>query len=122
MNRDAVIKIIEDHKALFLDTPRTNLIVHDEVTYNVLPMKRASIQTVSEKRDDTKRGRMHVEKYSIEPSKSPWTSPCVLVPKPGGYIFRFCTDYQKVSAIMKSDSNPIPRIDDRTHRVEMVSM
>ncbi|KAJ8026467.1 hypothetical protein HOLleu_31290 [Holothuria leucospilota] len=52
----------------------------------------------------------------IEPSNSEWSSPCILVPKAdGGY--RFCTDYRKVNAVTRTDSYPIPRIDDCIDRV-----
>ena len=47
----------------------------------------------------------------IEPSQSDWSSPCILVPKPDG-TFRMCTDYRKVNYVTKTDSFPIPRIDD----------
>ena len=47
----------------------------------------------------------------IEPSQSEWSSPCILVPKPDG-TFRMCTDYRKVYSVTKTDTFPIPRIDD----------
>ena len=37
--------------------------------------------------------------------------PCVLVPKGNG-AYRFCTDFQKVNAVTKADSYPIPRVED----------
>ena len=43
----------------------------------------------------------------IEPSKSPWSSPCVLVQKADG-TFRFCIDFWKINGIYKTDSYPIP--------------
>ena len=52
-----------------------------------------------------------LENDLIEPSDSEWSSPCILVPKPDG-SFRFCTDFRKLNAVTKSDSFPIPRIDD----------
>ena len=47
----------------------------------------------------------------IEPSQSDWSSPCILVPKPDG-TFRMCTDYRKVNTVTKTDSFPVPRMDD----------
>ena len=47
----------------------------------------------------------------IEPSQRDWSSPCILVPKPDG-TFRMCTDYRKVNSVTKTDSFPVPRMDD----------
>lgn len=51
-----------------------------------------------------------------EPSKSPWSSPCLLVPKSDSSL-RFCTDYRKVNDITKPDSFPLPRLEDCVDRV-----
>ena len=47
----------------------------------------------------------------IEPSKSEWSSPCILVPKPDG-TFCMCMDYHNVNSVTKTDPFPILRIDD----------
>ena len=52
----------------------------------------------------------------IEPSQSNWSSPCLLVPKSDG-SYRFCTDYRKVNSVTKSDSYPIPRVEDCIDRI-----
>ena len=46
----------------------------------------------------------------IEPSQGDWSSR-ILVPKPDG-TFRMCTDYRKVNSVTKTDSLPVPRMDD----------
>ena len=51
--------------------------------------------------------------HIIEPSKSQWSSPCVL--SDGSY--HFCTDFRKVNLITKSDSYPIPRVEDCIDRI-----
>ena len=47
----------------------------------------------------------------IEQSHSQWSSPCILVPKPDS-TYQFCTDFRRVNALTKSDSYPIPQVDD----------
>lgn len=55
-----------------------------------------------------------------ESSKSPWSSPCLLVPKPYS-TFRFCTDYRRVNSLTKADSFLLPHIDDCVDRVGAAS-
>ena len=48
----------------------------------------------------------------IEPSNSPWGSPCILVKKPAEQGRpqrpRFVFDYRRLNAITESDGYPIP--------------
>lgn len=45
----------------------------------------------------------------IEPSESPWSSPLVLIRKPGGKV-RLCIDLRKVNQVSEKDAYPLPQI------------
>ena len=47
----------------------------------------------------------------VQPLKSPWSSPVVMVRKRDG-THKFCVDYRKLNAITKPNTFPLPRIDD----------
>ncbi len=59
----------------------------------------------------------------IEPSRSPWSSPIVMVPKPDGTL-RFCNDFRRVNEVSEFDGYPMPRVDeliDRLGRARLIS-
>lgn len=52
----------------------------------------------------------------VEPSKSEWCSPVVLVPKKDGSL-RFCIDFRYLNSVSKFDSYPASRIKDLIDRL-----
>ena len=111
-------QLIHEYEHLFPDIPtRTDKIYHDVIVedskpvkqhpYRMNPLKRKNLQ------DEVK---YLLENDFIEPSQSNYSSPCILVPKSNG-TYRMCTDYRKVNSVTKTDSFPIPRIDDCIDKV-----
>ena len=107
-------KLILEYEHLFPDIPsKTDKIYHDaELIDGSKPVKQHPYRMIPVKqqilRDEV---QYLLDNDFIEPSQSEWSSPCILVPKPDG-TFRMCTDYCKVNSVTKTDTFPIPRIDD----------
>ena len=53
----------------------------------------------------------------IEPSKSPWNTPLLVVPKPAGGGVRVVADLRKLNQIIKVPQTPMPRVDDMLDRL-----
>ncbi|KAK7934058.1 hypothetical protein WMY93_004954 [Mugilogobius chulae] len=53
----------------------------------------------------------------IEPSRSEWCSPVVLVPKKEDPRLRFCVNFSKLNAVSAFDPYPMPRVDELIERL-----
>ena len=111
-------QLIHEYEHLFPDIPtRTDKIYHDVIVedskpvkqhpYRMNPLKQKYLQ------DEVK---YLLENDFIEPSQSNYSSSCILVPKSNG-TYRMCNDYRKVNSVTKTDSFPVPRIDDCIDKV-----
>ena len=91
---------------------RTHLVQHSIDTGDSRPLKQAPRRIPYSQREhiDTLIQEM-VEQDVIEPSRSPWASPVVLVPKKDGTT-RFCVDYRRLNKVTKKDSYALPCIHD----------
>ncbi len=110
--------LIKSFPSLFGDTPgRTHLIVHDIDVGDAAPIKQRFYRVNNVKRECLDAEVRYMLEHDIaEPSSSSWSSPCLLVPKSDNTL-RFCTDFRKVNAVTKSDSFPLPRMDDCVDQV-----
>ncbi|TNV71127.1 hypothetical protein FGO68_gene3111 [Halteria grandinella] len=123
--RNELKDLILEFKHLFPDTPgKTDAIYHDVDVGDAPPVKQHPYRVNPLKEEHLKKEIQYMlDNDIIEPSKSEWSSPCVLVPKPDK-TYRFCTDFRKVNSVSKTDSYPIPRIDsciDKVGKAKYVS-
>ena len=77
--------------------------------YRVGPVKQAALDNEVQKMLDID---------VIEECKevSSWSSPCILVPK-ADKSYQFVTDFRRVNEVTKTDTYPIPRVDDCIDKV-----
>ena len=90
----------------------TTLIRHAIHTENHTPIKQRPYRTPVIYREKIEHMVSQMQAQGIvRPSKSPWASPIVLVPKKDGSL-RFCVDFRKLNSITKKDVYPLPRVED----------
>ena len=101
---------------------RANCVLHNVDVGNAEPIKQNPYRVNPKKLEFLRRevGYM-LEHGIIEPSQSNWSSPCLLVSKSDG-SYRFCTDYRKVNSVTKSDSYPIPRVEELFCRLKAANL
>jgi hypothetical protein len=101
------------YPSIFMDVPKkTTAACHDVIVGDAVPIKqhpyRLNPLKLQYLRSEVK---YMLDNDIIETSKRDWSSPCILVPIPDA-TYRVCTYFRKVNFVTKTDSYPIPRIDD----------
>lgn len=111
--RSELILLIKEFPQLFGDVPsKTSWIVHDIDVGDAPPIKQRFYRMSPDKLKLLNKEVDYMLTHGIAvPSSSSWASPSILVPKPDRTP-RFCSDMRKVNSVTKSDSYPLPRIDD----------
>ena len=107
--------LLEHHQAFSLDPGErgeTDLVQMEIDTGNSSPKKQALRRMPYAARQEIARQIEEMQRNGvIQPSRSPWSSPVVLVKKKDGSQ-RFCVDYRELNSVTKVDMFPLPRIDD----------
>ena len=94
------------------DLRKTDEIQHNIDTRNATPVRQPARRIPVAQQEEVRKLPLEMqEKNVIQPSRSPWSAPVVLVKKKDGST-RFCVDYRKLNAVTHKDAHPIPRIDD----------
>lgn len=98
---------------LFNDVPsRTTVLEHDINVGDAAPIKQHAYHVNTAKRALMRNEVEYLLEHGFAQSScSPWSSPCLLVPKSDGTV-RFCTDYRKVNGVTVPDCFPLPRMED----------
>ncbi len=107
-----ITKLLGKFPNLFNDVPPgTSVIAHDISVGSASPVKQHAYRCPLSKREAMKREVAYLLQNGFAvPSSSPWSSPCILVPKADGS--RFCTDFRKINSVTVPDAFPLPCIDD----------
>ena len=112
--QECVRELIAEYKDIFASTNPgvTSKVEHSIDTGDNRPIYSAPFRTSPKEKQiiDAEVKKM-LDSNIIRPSKSPWSSPVVLVEKKDGSI-RFCIDYRKLNLLTVKDVYPLPRIDD----------
>lgn len=99
------------------DTGQTNLTEHEIRMNEAVPIKQKPYRLPQAAQEEIeKQVNTMLEKGIIEESRSPWSSPIILVKKKCAESkeqeYRFCIDFRKLNQLTIKDSYPLPRIDD----------
>ena len=95
------------------DLVGTDVVKMDIDTGNAKPIrKRAYRQSPEMQREMDKQVQEMVSAGIVEPSESPWSSPCLLIKKSGTNEYRFVNDLRGVNDLTKPIYWPMPTMED----------
>ena len=108
--------LLTQYKDLFAktmaDLRQTDIGEHVIITENVPPIKRSAYRAAPKENEFIKSEIDEMlQQGLVQPSKSPWSFPVVIVKKKNGKL-RFCVNYKPLNDITKKDNYPLPRIDE----------
>ena len=89
----------------------TSQLQHHIVTRNAVPVRQPARRMSPYQREVRTLLSDMQKRGIIQPSKSPWASPIMLVHKKDNTL-RFCVDYRRLNELTKKDAYPLPRVDD----------
>ncbi|KAL0200063.1 hypothetical protein M9458_003250, partial [Cirrhinus mrigala] len=110
--------LVGQFRDIFSDIPgQTNILSHNIRTPPGVIFRQRPYRVPESRRQAIEEEIQKMLKLGvIEPSRSPWFSPIVLVPKPDGTL-RFCNDYRRLNEVSDFDSYPMPRVDELLERL-----
>lgn len=113
-----IIDLLRTYTSVLGDVPtRTSVLRHNIDVGDGSPIKQHVYRCSPAKREAMRAEVEYLaENGFAKLSCSPWSSPYVMVPKSDDTP-RFCSDFRKVNGVTKTDSFPLPRMDDLIDRV-----
>ncbi|XP_069177597.1 uncharacterized protein [Procambarus clarkii] len=113
-HRSSLLQMIREYKPIFKDVPGlTSVLRHDvELEEGVRPIKQHPYRLNPLKKRVVKEEVDYMLKHHlIALSSSPWSSPILLVPKPGKK-YRLYIDYRQVNKVTVANTYPLPRVEE----------
>ncbi len=113
--RERLEELIHDFRDVFCtgkhDLGRIDEVYHRINTEGAALVRQSPRRVPIHRRHDVGRLIEDMQREAvIQPSKSPWAFPMVMVQKKDGST-PFCVDYRKLNDITRKDSYPLPRVD-----------
>ncbi|KAI2662301.1 Retrovirus-related Pol polyprotein from transposon 17.6 [Labeo rohita] len=110
--------LVSQFQDVFSSRPgQTNVVQHDIRTPPGVIVRQRPYRVPEARRQAIEEEVQEMLKLGvIEPSRSPWSSPIVMVPKPDGTL-RFCNDFRRLNEVSQFDGYPMPRVDELLDRL-----